>query len=860
MRFLKTRTGIVFSIIMLTSLVIGISYGTFVYVTEGYKASEMMVGNLMYGITIEEDGSTSTIENNKVTIPSNTKGYFYVIISSVNPIDSKYTLGYKSNNNIDVQYTDKTNWMPEGLIKGYDEKTYSKKVKIIIDNTSNTTSSEVIFNVFGGYTYNSYESISLNDGYLSIKGPFIETVTGTNRLVDVIEKDTSCVTETNSNCLYGDSISNYVQYPENSDTSKNLWRILGTYSVDGKVLSKIISIVDYTTSKETLKSDLNSFSKTLEDKERYIESTNKFNCNTNGCSETTYNDLGLLTRYEYDLIGGDNSYLNNYSDYYILNNGSVENLKDNTSTNSNLRPVVYIKTETKVTGSGTIEEPYRFSRGQDINLLAYTLDGETTDKTYEWLKKYKAVNKITCENGTTANWIAGENAIKFTNVQVPDYCTIDFKDGYTVTLTAVNGTITSANSVVVGENGSVTFNITPNDGYQLSGSTITCTGTATGTTTSTGVKISNITSSQTCSVTLKSLSPTLAEAILRDNPTVSKRTDFTAGFIDNTTGTIFKQVSTSSVPKTEDMNGDGVGEDVYYYAGNTTNNWVKFGGFYWRIIRINEDKSIRVLYAGLTTDTTNGFIASGTQFSNNTTERLYIGYMYGTSGSLESSRTNENSSNIKQEIDKFYVNNLLSYDKYVSKDAIYCNDRSIGSGTYTSNSIYFGSWMRNYINKSPSYRCGANVNNGLYESTQAIADKFSSSTNGGGNGKLKCSVYGYTDKDCPIALMTADEVVFAGGITSNVLSSPYAWYLTNSVGTFITGTTNWWLLSPSYVRSANEPEITAIFSGMLANIDLKYTARVMAVRPVLSLAPCAKVTGTGTPTDPYIVDETYSTC
>ena len=30
----------------------------------------------------------------------------------------------------------------------------------------------------------------------------------------------------------------------------------------------------------------------------------------------------------------------------------------------------------------------------------------------------------------------------------------------------------------------------------------------------------------------------------------------------------------------------------YYYRGNVENNWVKFGGYYWRILRINGDGSI----------------------------------------------------------------------------------------------------------------------------------------------------------------------------------------------------------------------------------------------------------------------------
>ena len=33
----------------------------------------------------------------------------------------------------------------------------------------------------------------------------------------------------------------------------------------------------------------------------------------------------------------------------------------------------------------------------------------------------------------------------------------------------------------------------------------------------------------------------------------------------------------------------------YYYRGVPENNWVKFGGYYWRILRVNGDKSIRMI-------------------------------------------------------------------------------------------------------------------------------------------------------------------------------------------------------------------------------------------------------------------------
>ena len=872
---IKTKVGLMYVIIFLTLVVLGLSYGAFIYFTDGFKVSDLMISNLMYSIEIIEDGSTSEIENNKVIIPGNTKGYFYITISSVNPIDSKYTLGYKSNNNVDIKYTDKTNNLPNGLIKGYDEKTYNKKVKVVIDNTSNTESTEILFNVFGGYTYNSYETISLKDGYLSVTGPYIELISGSKTLVSVVEKDTSCNTNIN-NCYYEDSISNYLQYPEDSDITKNLWRIIGTYNINGEIITKMISISNYSTTLETLNSDLTTFNNTLIDREEYLESTNKFNCNSEGCTSTDFNDIGLLSKYEYELIGS-NSYLSNYLNYYVINNGNIE-LLDNSNNNINLRPVVYVKNETKVKGSGTISNPYRFTTGEDINLLAYTLDGEATDKTYEWLKQNKAINKITCENGTIATWDAAEGVIKLKDAVVPDYCTIDFKDGYTVSLTAINGTVTSANSVSVGENGSVTFNVTPSDGYKLDGSTVTCTGTAAGTITSTGVKISNVSESQTCTITLKSIFPTLAEAILRDNTTISERTDFSVTNVANTTGIIYK------TNKTED------GSYVYYYSGNTTNNWVKFGenhiyqgqksstntstkeydtmeectsassynyncteiksDLYWRIIRTNEDGSVRLLYSGTSHDTTSGYI--GTPAFNTTwSNPMYVGYMYGTSGSLANNRTNTNDSTIKTYIDTWYENNLLNYDKYISKTAIYCDDRSVGNGTYNagSTSFYYGGHTRLYSNKAPTYKCGANASNGLFESTQSIEDKFSASTESGGNGKLKY----------PIALMTADEISFAGGVYERRLSSPYAWYYTNSASDSITGTKFWWLLSSCYWDGSYSRVFYVSGSNDPGRLDNNYVNYGRAVRPVVSLASCAQITGTGTSTDPYkVVDSSCS--
>ncbi len=319
---------------------------------------------------------------------------------------------------------------------------------------------------------------------------------------------------------------------------------------------------------------------------------------------------------------------------------------------------------------------------------------------------------------------------------------------------------------------------------------------------------------------------TLAEAILQDNA-VSTRTDFSVTNTANTTGTIY------STDATED------GSTVYYYSGNTTNNWVQFGGFYWRIIRTNEDGSVRLLYSGTSPDTTEGYIGTS-KYNTSSNNPMYVGYMYGSSGSLANNRTNTNDSTIKQTIDTWYENNLLTdYDKYISKTAIYCNDRSIGSGTYNTGytSFDYGAYTRLNTNKTPTYKCGGNTIGGLF-ATADVADKFSASTSGGGNGQLKY----------PIALMTADEVAYAGGVADTTLESPYAWYYTNAKGESIVVSWYWWTMAPYRWSGFDRYSYVWGVDGRL--IDL-YVINSYAVRPSISLKSCVLAEGDGTSTSPY---------
>ena len=817
-RRLKTKYGVFLSILVLFSVVVTLSYSAFIFSTDKYRSTELLISKLNYGITITEDKTNlSSISGSKVTVPKGSITYYNIVISSINKIDSKYTLAYKTDSSAVVKYTDRTPWNTSGYIKGYDENTYSKRIRVVIDNSSSTSSSTVNFAVYGGYTFNTYASIELSSGYVTVTGPYTEELASlSNRLVDIVENDTGCVTSESSTCLYGgDSIKNYVQYPTNEDKTKNIWRILGSYIIDGETVTKMIKVDTVT--------NLDNFYNTLTDNNSIILSTNKFNCFSNICNTSNYTNIGILTNYEYNQIGGNNSYLKSLNPFLLKTENGFNEVTDNGInegvTSSNLKPVVYIKTEVQTSGSGSISDPYTLTPSSDINLVAYTLNGESTTKTYAELLTTNVVKNVKCKNGSVAEWNYEKEAVVISKIKTPDYCTIDFTDGYTVTLTATNGTVSAPTTQSTGYNGSVSFTVTPNDGYILELTTNTCGGTLSGNT----YTISKVTSNKSCSIAFKSNNPfsegTLAAKIISDNPTVKTRTDFNTTFTETNTGTLYKA--------TESIAGN-TPKDVYYFAGDAKNNWVKFGGFYWRIIRTNHDGSIRLLYAGTSHNTTSAYIGTSA-FNSTYNDPMYVGYMYGTSGSLASNRTNTNDSTIKTYTDNWYNNNLSSYSKYISTEAVYCNDRELAPGEKysTGSHLNYAPYGRLSTNKTPTYNCTNN------------RDAFS-----GSNSEAKLTY--------PIGLMTADELIYAGGKYSTNLPSPYAWYYLNSSGESITGSTLWWSLSP-FVWVGSDCGVWRVYdSSNPGHLEYSYVHISWGVRPAISLKSCIKYsTGNGAPETPY---------
>ncbi len=263
----------------------------------------------------------------------------------------------------------------------------------------------------------------------------------------------------------------------------------------------------------------------------------------------------------------------------------------------------------------------------------------------------------------------------------------------------------------------------------------------------------------------------------------------------------------------------------YYFRGASTNNYVKFANKYWRIIRINGDGTIRLIYDG-TSAHANGESSTdrriGTSVFNDAgNDNAYVGYMFGQAGASSYSNThaNINNSTIKTVVDNWYKTNILDagYSDKVA-DVIYCNDRSMKSGIgYGTIVTYYGANYRLYTNKSPILTCSQKN------------DAFTVDDTSKGNGALTY----------PVGLITADEVAM-GGAVHNTSNSSYYLY---------TGY-RYWTMSPYYFEYGSAYVFSVREKGIINNA---YMLNDYCVRPVLSLKSDISVTGSGTQTDPWIV-------
>ena len=316
----------------------------------------------------------------------------------------------------------------------------------------------------------------------------------------------------------------------------------------------------------------------------------------------------------------------------------------------------------------------------------------------------------------------------------------------------------------------------------------------------------------------------------------------------------FTKVSGNNGGKGDGTKGIYAAEDdlgiSYYFRGAVDNNYVKFAGFYWRIIRINGDGTIRMIYAGTSAHAngeseTNSYI-SKTAYNSSYNDNTYVGYMIGSTGVTTYANTHSNKSNskIKGVIDAWYKTNIedKGYSSYVA-DAIYCNDRSVVNDStsnaefkkvgytntglgYGTNVTAYGEFKRNYVDYTPSLKCPNNN------------DKFTKSSTLG-NGKLTY----------PVALITSDEITYAGGSAYNYNTSSY---IANTEFYLHTPSYNYWTLTPWTFGGGGYSSVGYwLAAGRLGNVRVNYT--LSAARPAVSLSSDAISGGKGTMNDPFTV-------
>ena len=299
-------------------------------------------------------------------------------------------------------------------------------------------------------------------------------------------------------------------------------------------------------------------------------------------------------------------------------------------------------------------------------------------------------------------------------------------------------------------------------------------------------------------------------------------------YVTSSTGIDFSQISS-------DTNGKGLyilhgtENDQYpimYYRGAVENNHVKFANFCWRIVRTTESGGVKLIYNGIpdsngqcrATDDSVGTMISvfNTHYGDNT----FVGYMYGTaySNNYAVTHANTNNSDMKTAIDKWYSENMTDYTDQL-EDTIWCNDRSLSSGSGTGSSItYYSAYDRLVSNKIPTLEC-INEN-----------DRFTVNEENG-NGALTY----------PVALLTADEIAYAGAVASIDNTTFYLNY-----------NFSLWSLSPFYFSGSHAHMFLMTVSGALGNHHVPGSTYV---RPAISLKNGIRVIdGNGTLENPYIVE------
>ena len=340
----------------------------------------------------------------------------------------------------------------------------------------------------------------------------------------------------------------------------------------------------------------------------------------------------------------------------------------------------------------------------------------------------------------------------------------------------------------------------PSNGYNFNATKSVCSNGATPTWEDNRLYLNNLTSNGTSCYLYFDIKPTAANTILANSKVNEGTPDFS-------------QVATTDegVWTAEDDLGTS-----YYFRGAVENNYLKFAGYWWRIVRINGDGSIRIIYDG-TSAHANGESSSDRQtgmsvYNTSYDASYYVGYTYEANVQRPSIQNGGTASIVKEVLDNWYSTNITNkgLDNKVISTPGFCNDRNTRSGDSwlsSDTTFYYAPYGRLASAKTPTFKC----NNSLDS---------------------------YTTK---VGLISADEVAYAGGVYSQNNKSYYLY--TEQV---------YWTMSPYYY--SDWAGVFIVDSNGRIDFGDYGVDFTLGVRPVINLSADVTLTGTGTMSDPYVVE------
>ena len=303
---------------------------------------------------------------------------------------------------------------------------------------------------------------------------------------------------------------------------------------------------------------------------------------------------------------------------------------------------------------------------------------------------------------------------------------------------------------------------------------------------------------------------------------------------------LVKKVTTIANKRTNNGNGlfynESDNSKIYYFRGNVTNNYLMLGDVKWRIVRFNDDYTIRLI-------SDNGVMNSA--FNTSVGDNTYVGYMYGNANSdnYSSTHKNLNDSTIKIALDNLFENFGEKYSPYLA-DSGFCGDRSLALPSYTKfDSTVYGitSEQDKVIDTGLGYGKNFTIYSSYYKYQEKLKPSFKCNkndfytvSNDKGNKALKY----------PIGLLSIDEAIFAGA-SFNSLNASY--YLYNDGQP-------WWFMDAggSYNNPDDPDRITTVVSAGSQGVYGEDVRRELSVRPVINLKnDVVYKSGKGTYDDPY---------